>query len=86
MMPALAEAVTGMARSEKQWIADIPKYCEKLLDDGQIFFNMDKAGRILPELKAKTDASSKKYASGKPSACPNCCPTCSTWRRKPRSR
>ena len=51
MMPALAEAVTGMARSEKQWIADIPKYCEKLLDDGQISFNMDKAGRILPELK-----------------------------------
>lgn len=39
MMPALAEAVTGMAHSEK------------LLDDGQIFFNMDKAGRILPELK-----------------------------------
>lgn len=34
MMPALAEVVTGMARSEKQWIADIPKYCEKLLDDG----------------------------------------------------
>ncbi|RYQ47135.1 zinc ribbon domain-containing protein [Bifidobacterium pseudolongum] len=53
MMPALAEAVTGMARSEKQWIADIPKYCEKLLDDGQIFFNMDKAGRILPELKGE---------------------------------
>lgn len=60
MMPALAEAVTGMARSEKQWIADIPKYCEKLLDDGQIFFNMDKAGRILPELKDESGRFVKK--------------------------
>ena len=60
MMPALAEAVTGMARSEKQWIADIPKYCEKLLDDGQIFFNMDKAGRILPELKGENGRFVKK--------------------------
>ena len=35
MLPALAEAVLGMARSEKQWIADIPKYYEKLLKDGE---------------------------------------------------
>ncbi len=26
MLPALAEAVLAMARSEKQWVADIPKY------------------------------------------------------------
>ncbi len=60
MMPALADAVTGMAHSEKQWIAVIPKYCEKLLDDGQIFFNMDKAGRILPELKGENGRFVKK--------------------------
>ena len=53
MLPALAEAVLGMARSEKQWIADIPKYYEKLLKDGQITFRPDKNGQILPHLVGK---------------------------------
>lgn len=53
MLPALAEAVLGMARSEKQWIADIPKYYEKLLKDGQITFRPDKDGQILPHLVGK---------------------------------
>lgn len=53
MLPALAEAVIGMARSEKQWIADIPKYYEKLLKDGQITFRPDKKGQILPHLVGK---------------------------------
>ena len=53
MLPALAEAVLSMARSEKQWVADIPKYYEKLLDDGQIFFRFDKNGQILPHLVGK---------------------------------
>ncbi|MCI6532619.1 MAG: hypothetical protein MR429_06485 [Bifidobacterium animalis] len=53
MLPALAEAVLSMARSEKQWVADISKYCEKLLDDGQIFFRPDKNGQILPHLVGK---------------------------------
>ncbi|MFR0604071.1 hypothetical protein ACLUVW_04605 [Bifidobacterium pseudolongum subsp. globosum] len=53
MLPALAEAVLGMARSEKQWIADIPKYYEKLLKDGQITFRPDKNGQILPHLVDK---------------------------------
>lgn len=53
MLPALAEAVLGMARSEKQWIADIPKYYEKLLKDGQITFRPDKTGQILPHLVGK---------------------------------
>ena len=38
MLPALAEAVLGMARSEKQWIADIPKYYEQLLKDALFDF------------------------------------------------
>ena len=53
MLPALAEAVLGMARSEKQWIADIPKYYEQLLKDGQITFRPDKNGQILPHLVGK---------------------------------
>ena len=53
MLPALAEAVLAMARSEKQWIADIPKYYEKLLKDGQITFRPDKNGQILPHLVGK---------------------------------
>lgn len=53
MLPALAEAVLSMARSEKQWVADIPKYYEKLLDDGQVFFRPDKNGQILPHLVGK---------------------------------
>ncbi|RYQ69240.1 zinc ribbon domain-containing protein [Bifidobacterium pseudolongum] len=53
MLPALAEAVLGMARSEKQWIADIPKYYEKLLKDGQITFRPDENGQILPHLVGK---------------------------------
>lgn len=53
MLPALAEAVLGMARSEKQWIADIPKYYENLLKDGQITFRPDKNGQILPHLVGK---------------------------------
>lgn len=53
MLPALAEAVLGMARSEKQWIADIPKYYEKLLKDGQVFFRPDRNGQILPHLVGK---------------------------------
>lgn len=53
MLPALAEAVLGMAHSEKQWIADIPKYYEKLLKDGQITFRPDKNGQILPHLVGK---------------------------------
>ena len=53
MLPALAEAVLAMARSEKQWVADIPKYYEKLLDDGQITFRPDKNGQILPHLVGK---------------------------------
>lgn len=53
MMPALAEAVLAMARSEKQWVADIPKYYEKLLDDGQVFFRPDRNGQILPHLVGK---------------------------------
>ena len=53
VFPAFAEVVTGMARSEKQWVADIPKYYEKLLDEGQIFFNRDKMGRLLPDLKGQ---------------------------------
>ena len=53
MLPALAEAVLAMARSEKQWVADIPKYYEKLLDDGQVFFRPDRNGQILPHLVGK---------------------------------
>lgn len=53
MLPALAKAVLSMARSEKQWVADIPKYYEKLLDDGQVFFRPDKNGQILPHLVGK---------------------------------
>lgn len=53
MLPALAEAVLAMARSEKQWVADIPKYYEKLLDDGQVFFRPDRNGQILPHLGGK---------------------------------
>lgn len=53
VLPALAEAVLGMARSEKQWIADIPKYYEQLLKDGQITFRPDKNGQILPHLVGK---------------------------------
>ncbi|RYN13784.1 hypothetical protein PG2006B_0912 [Bifidobacterium animalis subsp. animalis] len=53
ILPALAEAVLSMARSEKQWVADIPKYYEKLLDDGQIFFRPDRNGQILPHLVGK---------------------------------
>ncbi len=53
MLPALAEAVLGMARSEKQWIADIPKYYEQLLKDGQITVRPDKNGQILPHLVGK---------------------------------
>lgn len=54
MLPALAEAVLGMARSEKQWIADIPKYYEKLLKDGQILPHLvGKDGRIVKQVRLK---------------------------------
>ncbi len=57
--PGLAETITSMATKNKILIADINSFTQSLIDKGELIFQLDKEGNILPTLK---NADTKKIS------------------------